>query len=76
MSVAAASVRTGPSRPAAHPVRTLIIRRAALGILTLFLVSVVVFLATEVLPGNAALRGPRPEREPGPAAGAGAAPCT
>jgi peptide/nickel transport system permease protein len=38
----------------AHPIARLVRRRLAIGILTLFLVSVVVFLATEVLPGNAA----------------------
>lgn len=38
----------------AHPVVRLVLRRLALGVLTLLLVSVVVFLATEVLPGNAA----------------------
>ena len=38
----------------AHPILRLVRRRLAVGVLTLFLVSVVVFLATEVLPGNAA----------------------
>jgi peptide/nickel transport system permease protein len=38
----------------AHPILRLVRRRLAFGVLTLFLVSVVVFLATEVLPGNAA----------------------
>lgn len=38
----------------AHPIRRLIRRRLGFGVLTLFLVSVVIFLATEVLPGNAA----------------------
>ena len=38
----------------AHPIASLVRRRLAIGILTLFLVSVVVFLASEVLPGNAA----------------------
>ena len=38
----------------AHPIALLIGRRIVLGVFTLFLVSVVVFLATEVLPGNAA----------------------
>jgi peptide/nickel transport system permease protein len=38
----------------AHPIARLVRRRLAIGVLTLFLVSVVVFLATEVLPGNAA----------------------
>jgi peptide/nickel transport system permease protein len=37
-----------------HPIAHLILRRLAIGVVTLFLVSVVVFLATEVLPGNAA----------------------
>jgi peptide/nickel transport system permease protein len=40
--------------PKAHPIARLIRRRLAIGVVTLFLVSVVVFLATEVLPGNAA----------------------
>jgi peptide/nickel transport system permease protein len=38
----------------AQSIALLVRRRLAAGILTLFLVSVVVFLATEVLPGNAA----------------------
>lgn len=38
-----------------HPLGMLVIRRGAIGIVTLFVVSVVVFLATEVLPGNAAV---------------------
>ena len=38
----------------AHPILRLVRRRLGFGVLTLFLVSVVVFLATEVLPGNAA----------------------
>ena len=46
--------RPGHPARAAHPVRSLIARRAAAGVFTLFLVSVLVFLATEVLPGNAA----------------------
>ena len=37
-----------------HPIAKLVLQRGALGIVTLFVVSVVVFLATEVLPGNAA----------------------
>jgi peptide/nickel transport system permease protein len=49
---------TLPARPAgsrrAHPIARLIRRRLGIGVVTLFLVSVVVFLATEVLPGNAA----------------------
>ena len=37
-----------------HPVIALIGVRAMIGVLTLFIVSIVVFLATQVLPGNAA----------------------
>jgi peptide/nickel transport system permease protein len=46
------------ARPAAaaraHPIARLIRQRLAIGVVTLFLVSVVVFWATEILPGNAA----------------------
>ena len=38
----------------AHPILDLVVRRTGIGIFTLFLVSVVVFWATEILPGNAA----------------------
>ena len=38
-----------------HPVRHLVGRRAAVGVFTLCVVSVLVFLATQVLPGNAAV---------------------
>jgi peptide/nickel transport system permease protein len=37
-----------------HPVRRLLIERVPFGVLTLFAVSVIVFAATQVLPGNAA----------------------
>ncbi|MHB1884455.1 MAG: ABC transporter permease [Acidimicrobiales bacterium] len=37
-----------------HPIASLATRRAAIGVVTLFVVSIVIFLATEVLPGNAA----------------------
>jgi peptide/nickel transport system permease protein len=37
-----------------HPIARMVWRRLAIGVVTLFLVSVVVFWATEVLPGNAA----------------------
>jgi len=51
-------VATAPARsvssPGVHPIARLIRRRLSIGVLTLFLVSVVVFAATEVLPGNAA----------------------
>jgi peptide/nickel transport system permease protein len=53
VAVAAAPVRSAVP-PDAHPIARLIRRRLAIGLVTLFLVSVVVFLATEVLPGNAA----------------------
>ncbi|MBV9380736.1 MAG: ABC transporter permease [Streptosporangiaceae bacterium] len=43
-----------PGAREAHPIARLVRRRLAIGVLTLFLVSVVVFVATEVLPGNAA----------------------
>jgi peptide/nickel transport system permease protein len=38
-----------------HPILRLITRRVGLGVITLFVVSVVIFAATEALPGNAAL---------------------
>ena len=49
-------VRVGPpSRAArAHPIRDTLIKRGAIGILTLILVSILVFAATQILPGNAA----------------------
>jgi peptide/nickel transport system permease protein len=37
-----------------HPLGQLLVQRTAFGIVTLFLVSIIVFAATEVLPGNAA----------------------
>lgn len=40
--------------PDEHPILALAGTRAMIGVLTLFVVSVVVFLATQVLPGNAA----------------------
>jgi len=53
------AIATAPAEQAAlgrneHPLLVLTARRLAIGVLTLFLVSVIVFLATEVLPGNAA----------------------
>ncbi len=41
-------------RRGAHPLRDTLIRRTGAGVLTLWLVSVLVFAATQVLPGNAA----------------------
>jgi peptide/nickel transport system permease protein len=46
--------RRANGRRAAHPILHLVQRRTASGVLTLFLVSVVIFVATEILPGNAA----------------------
>jgi len=56
-NVAAGQVEAGAALPrarTAHPIRHLVIVRAAYGVLTLVLVSVIVFAATQVLPGNAA----------------------
>jgi peptide/nickel transport system permease protein len=53
VAVAAVPARSAASS-GAHPIVRLIRRRLAIGVVILFLVSVVVFLATEVLPGNAA----------------------
>jgi peptide/nickel transport system permease protein len=54
VSVAPAAELPTPEGRAAHPILELTIRRVLLGILTLILVSMLVFLATQVLPGNAA----------------------
>ena len=46
-----------PPRPRAtapHPVIRLVVQRVALGVLTLWVVSVIIFAATVALPGNAA----------------------
>jgi peptide/nickel transport system permease protein len=54
-TVSAAVARTRSAAfPGTHPVARLIWRRLAIGVVILFLVSVVVFWATQVLPGNAA----------------------
>ncbi len=42
------------SRRGGYPILDLVSRRVAIGIVTLFVVSAIVFLATQVLPGNAA----------------------
>jgi peptide/nickel transport system permease protein len=47
---AAARVRRGET----HPILALVWHRALVGVVTLLAVSIIVFLATEVLPGNAA----------------------
>jgi peptide/nickel transport system permease protein len=48
--------RVGPPSQAAkpHPIRDLLIKRSLIGVLTLLLVSILVFAATQTLPGNAA----------------------
>ncbi len=52
------AVATAPRRAASerneHPLLALTARRLGIGVITLFVVSAIVFLATEVLPGNAA----------------------
>jgi peptide/nickel transport system permease protein len=54
-AVTATTAHAAPvSRREAHPLLDLVARRAVLGIVTLVVVSVVVFLATQILPGNAA----------------------
>jgi peptide/nickel transport system permease protein len=40
---------------APHPIVKLLVQRVALGVVTLWVVSVVIFAATQVLPGNAAI---------------------
>ena len=45
---------TCPRAHGGHPIPRLVLRRVAQGCITVFIVSVIVFLATEVLPGNAA----------------------
>src|SRR5258706_2108802 len=56
----AVAVAAAPAKPPAarrweaHPIAALVARRLAAGVITLLVVSVVVFLATHVLPGNAA----------------------
>ncbi len=51
--VVAAPAARAPAKKA-HPFAAMIGRRLALGVVTLFLVSIVIFAATMVLPGNAA----------------------
>src|SRR3984957_9662228 len=43
-----------PKAARTHTIRDLVIKRSLIGILTLVLVSVLVFAATQILPGNAA----------------------
>ena len=51
-TVAAETEESQPPKP--HPIRDLVIKRSLIGILTLVLVSILVFAATQTLPGNAA----------------------
>jgi peptide/nickel transport system permease protein len=48
------ALRRRSARLRAHSLRDFVLRRLAFGLLTLFVVSVVVFAATQVLPGDAA----------------------
>jgi peptide/nickel transport system permease protein len=52
------AIATAPGRAVSerneHPLLALTARRLGIGVITLFVVSAIVFLATEVLPGNAA----------------------
>jgi peptide/nickel transport system permease protein len=52
--VATAIAPAAPAARSEHPLLLLTTRRLGVGVLTLFVVSAIVFLATEVLPGNAA----------------------
>ncbi len=54
MATVALPRRRSPSFAESHPVASLVVRRTGLGIITLFVVSFIVFFATSVLPGNAA----------------------
>ena len=45
--------RRGPRAP--HPIVKLVVQRVVLGVVTLWVVSVVIFAATQALPGNAAV---------------------
>jgi peptide/nickel transport system permease protein len=45
---------SAPPTGARHPIASFILRRSATGLLTLLVVSVLIFLATNVLPGNVA----------------------
>ena len=54
-SLSPAGVPTSPHQgSSSHPVLWFVLRRTATGIATLFVISILIFLATNVLPGNAA----------------------
>lgn len=48
------ALKRKPTVKTSHPIASLLGRRLALGVLTLLVVSVLIFAATQVLPGNAA----------------------
>src|SRR5215211_862021 len=56
MSTAAATEPAAPPVPVRtpHPIRSLVLRRCALGVLTIVMIAIVVYFATLVLPGDAA----------------------
>src|SRR5712692_1932139 len=54
VAIATAPTEPAVSGPSEHPLLSLTARRLGIGVITLFVVSVIVFLATEILPGNAA----------------------
>jgi len=47
-------IAAAPAPPRAHPLRDTLIKRLGFGVITLFCVSILVFAATQLLPGNAA----------------------
>jgi peptide/nickel transport system permease protein len=49
-----AAVATAPRRRTAHPITSLLVSRALTGVVSVFVISVVVYAATLVLPGDAA----------------------
>lgn len=54
--MATLTVKAKPTRKARqpHPIASLVVRRIGAGVITLAIVSIVVFAATQILPGNAA----------------------
>src|SRR6266702_739962 len=51
---APAKIAAAAPAPKAHPLRDTLIKRLGFGVITLFCVSILVFAATQLLPGNAA----------------------
>jgi peptide/nickel transport system permease protein len=56
MTDVTAPAQVAPAEPVrrAHPMRNLLVRRLGFGVITLFIVSILIFAATQILPGNAA----------------------